>query len=396
MKNTNPTFLLLDIILILGLFLASRASVSLKGSPILDYDPDAGMGFGAYGEAAILPKDTLQRDTCRVKCRLYGTTASILAPFIETDYTKSSLWKLCLRVSYDRTPYNNYFGFGNSDAEMGYSAQKATDYEYYYGKSNPAITALFGIYINDKVPEIFNHSEFTFGIRAEDYGIFESHKVPANGVEPLLFAQRPLGCDGGFIHEEIIGYIVDKRDDIYNPSSGVYWETYFSLSDKRLASSYSYLHGTTTLALYATPIKKLDGLTFASRLLVNYLYGDAPFFKYEKTLAIDPKDIFGGQGSMRGIQQYRYRDPFCYIFTPECRMKMFRLHAFGDDWSLGSVLFSDIGNTFSSPLKIEPVAYFTYGCGLRFGWGNDFVISLDLGFLKTTLNGVYVYFWQQF
>jgi hypothetical protein len=104
----------------------------------------------------------------------------------------------------------------------------------------------------------------------------------------------------------------------------------------------------------------------------------------------------GGQGSMRGIQQYRYRDPFCYVFTPECRMKMFRLHAFGEDWSLGSVLFSDIGNTFSSPSKIVPEAYFTYGGGLRFGWGNDFVISLDLGFLKTTLNGVYVYFGQQF
>jgi hypothetical protein len=51
---------------------------------------------------------------------------------------------------------------------------------------------------------------------------------------------------------------------------------------------------------------------------------------------------------------------------------------------------------FQSPLKIEPVAYVTYGGGLRFGWGNDFVISADLGFLKSTLNGVYVYFGQQF
>ena len=185
--------LLFAIVLDLGVNVSAHASVSLKGSPILDYDPDAGMGFGAYGEAAILPKDTLQRDTCRIKCRLYATTASILAPFIETDYTKSSLWKLCLRVSYDRTPYNNYFGFGNSDAAMGYTMQKASDYEYYYGKSNPAVTALFGIFLNDKVPLILSHSEFTFGIRAEDYGIFESHKVPANGVEPLLFAQRPFG-----------------------------------------------------------------------------------------------------------------------------------------------------------------------------------------------------------
>ena len=128
MKNTNPSFLLFEIILFLAIFLSAQASVSLKGSPILDYAPDAGMGFGAYREASILPKDTLQQDTCRIKCRLYATTASILAPFIETDYTKSSLWKLCLRVSYDRTPYNNYFGFGNSDAEMGYTAQKAADY----------------------------------------------------------------------------------------------------------------------------------------------------------------------------------------------------------------------------------------------------------------------------
>jgi hypothetical protein len=279
---------------------------------------------------------------------------------------------------------------------MGYNAQKAADYEYYYGKSNPAVMVLFGLFLNNKLPPFLTHSEFILGIRAEDYRIFKAPKVPSDGAEPLLFAQRPLGIDGGFIHEELIGYIIDKRDDIYNPSSGVYWETYFSLSDKRLASSYSYVHGTSTLAVYATPFKHFDGLTLASRLLVNYLYGDAPFFKYEKTVGLDHKDVFGGQGSMRGIQQYRYRDPFCYVFTPECRMKMFRLHAFGDDWSLGSVLFSDIGNTFQSPFKMEPKAYLTYGCGLRFGWGNDFIISLDLGFLKSTLNGVYVYFGQQF
>jgi hypothetical protein len=58
MKNTKLLFLLVETILILGLFLSAHASVSLKGSPILDYDPDAGMGFGVYGEAAILPKDT--------------------------------------------------------------------------------------------------------------------------------------------------------------------------------------------------------------------------------------------------------------------------------------------------------------------------------------------------
>jgi hypothetical protein len=127
-----------------------------------------------------------------------------------------------------------------------------------------------------------------------------------------------------------------------------------------------------------------------------FLFGVNMKNAFEKPWATGLEDILGGQGSMRGIQQYRYRDPYCYVFTPECRMKMFRLHAFGDDWSLGSALFSDIGNTFPSPLKIEPVAYVTYGGGLRFGWGNDFIISLDLGFLKSTLNGVYVYFGQQF
>jgi hypothetical protein len=47
-------------------------------------------------------------------------------------------------------------------------------------------------------------------------------------------------------------------------------------------------------------------------------------------------------------------------------------------------------------MQVRPNASLSKNGGLRYGWGNDFAISLDLRFLKSTLNVVYVYFGQQF
>lgn len=393
-KHFKPFALL--VLLLLSFACSSNAGLIVKGMPIFDYDPDMGAGFGVYGEGLLLSKDTTIKDSLRLQGRLYATTALILAPFVEVEYIKSCNWKLTLRASYERTTFNNYFGFGNSDKELDYSSEKASNFTYSYAKSVPSVIILYGLYLNLGLPDLFKHSEIEIGIRTENYSIFKSPKIPPDGIDPILFSQKPLGINGGVIHEEIVGYTIDKRDDLYNPSYGTFFNLYGSISNKNLGSTYSYAQGTTIFALYRTPFENLRGLTFAGRLLANYIYGDAPFFKYEKTLAVDPQDLLGGRGSIRGIPQYKYKDAFCYVITPEIRTKLFKVHALGEDWSLGSVLFSDVGNTFPSPLKIEPKAYFTYGCGLRFGWGDDFVLSVDLGFYKTDLNGIYIYFGQQF
>ncbi|HUI93603.1 MAG TPA: hypothetical protein VLX68_15255, partial [Chitinivibrionales bacterium] len=202
--------------------------------------------------------------------------------------------------------------------------------------------------------------------------------------------------DGGFVHKEIAGLVLNNCDDRIDPATGVFFDLYGVGSSTALLSSYSYVHATARLAGYATPFRKFDRLVVFGRLLVDYLRGGAPFYEYENTVGFSPEEIFGGEGSMRGIPEYRFRDRFSFVITPECRLRAFPFSLFGTDYNLGPVVFSDIGNTFPSPLLMKPVLYVTYGTGLRLRWDHDFVATLQFAFWKNTLGGVYLSFDEQY
>jgi hypothetical protein len=383
------------LIFILLLSIAVSARVHFKVLPIVDYNSDVGIGYGLHGAIKVTSADST-KDLCRLEAEFYATSGGVLQPYVECEFP--SLWQggLRLRASYDRILYNEYYGFGNSDAATGYSELLEQDYAYVYAKKVPAVTLLYDAAIGKYFWPWLSRLKLVGGIYAENVVIEKSPKTPADGSAPLLFQQRPVGTEGGFVHEEIIGLVLDNRDNRIDPSNGAFFDLYCAGSSRILMSSYSYLHATSTLAFYWQPLKRFDRLVLASRLLVDYIRGDAPFFVYEKTAGFDQKELFGGQGSMRGIPRYRYKYPFSLVLTPECRLRVFHFRLFGDDFVLGPAVFSDIGNTFPSPLAVEPLLHVTWGGGLRLRWANDFVASFDLGFWRNSLSGIYLYFGHQF
>jgi hypothetical protein len=371
------------------------ARVHFKVLPIVDYNSDVGVGYGAHTAVTVTSSDST-RELCRLEGEFYATTGGVFEPYLECELPFAGPGRLRVHASYDRILYNQYYGFGNSDNQTGYLASKDLDYSYDYGISFPEFMLLYDFPVGKQLWPWLSTLKLAAGVMMENVSIRKSPKTPGNGSEPLLFEERPLGIDGGFVHEEIAGLILDNRDDRIDPSRGVYCDMYCAGSSRALASAYSYLHATGTLAWYGEPVKKFGRLVLASRLLVDYIRGDAPFFVYEHTAGFDRKELFGGRGSMRGIPQYRYKNRFSFVLTPECRLRVFSFRLFGDDFMLGPALFSDLGNTFASPLLMEPVLQVTYGGGLRLRWANDFVASFDLGFWRNSLSGIYLYFGHQF
>ena len=376
------------------------SATRFKGLPIADYNSDVGFGFGMRaGIVRYQPEDS-STYLFRIDGEYYMTTGGVLQPMMEYDIPVNKLrnnraLRLRGRLSFDRSLYVGYYGFGNDDRQMGFDASRRDDYYYTYKRSTPGFFATGQYFFADPYSDGLKTSLFG-GVTAEYCRIALSPRQPSGGTS-LLFEERPPGINGGFIHAEMIGIIIDSRDFYYNPKNGMYHELSFEGSLQQLGSAYTYLKTTLLSALFVTPITHFDRLITAARFMLVSLTGDPPFYKYEHIGGLTPHDLFGGRGTMRGIPQYRYKGRASIVFTPELRFRVIDFpFLFKDIWHLEIVVFGDMGNTWRSWSDFSSQLHLTQGGGIRIAWGEDFIISADCAFWNRELSGIYLYFGHQF
>jgi len=370
-----------------------KRGITIKPFPLLAYDADTGLGYGLSLTLFGYQKG-LKDYKWKIYTEYYATTGGEMQPDIEFDIRDLSIFgqsfTLLGKIEYKKDLFENYYGYGSSDSEIGYNSVQDENYYYSYEKVNPYfyITIATPIWQKDETTAF----SFFAGLFLDHYEF--NYSTPDIGVQPAnLFDTNPLGVAGGTVLSLLGGFIFDSRDFSPHPHAGSYNELVFETT---IAGDYNYLRLTIKHSFYWQPFKT-NKLVLAERIMIDQLFGEAPFFKAEMIGGTQRAYALGGKDSIRGMPRFRLLNNLKVVLSPEIRWDFLKLgHFLGDDWHLELVIFSDIGGSWNSPNDFNNnEIQIGYGAGLRIFWGRDFIISIDFGFWQNE-NALYVGFDQQF
>ena len=153
------------------------------------------------------------------------------------------------------------------------------------------------------------------------------------------------GSKGGLISGFGVVSVYDSRDQIFNPSKGLFGELVFYRNDRVFGGSFDYNRVALDVSTYLSYKKTILALNVYS----IYSNTDLPFFQMAN---------LGGQKKMRGFYEGRYRDNNCLVLQAEYRRHLF--------WLLGFTVFADAGQVMHRYEDLNSTHWqYTYGAGLR-------------------------------
>jgi len=195
---------------------------------------------------------------------------------------------------------------------------------------------------------------------------------------PFIQSEYPKleGINGGAVIERRLKLTYDTRDDEVFPTEGVYSNIF-----GEIGQSFTHSRTFTRVGLDARTY-----ISFSDKRFITVLKGEfqltgghkVPFFE-ESTL--------GGENTLRGFGNYRFRDDGFILFNVEERIRLFKLHIFGvwSEWEAAP--FVDMGRVYSSFRKDFIEDYqFNPGIGFRAIVQPNIVGRVDFGYGKEGLN----------
>lgn len=237
--------------------------------------------------------------------------------------------------------------------------------------------------------EIQNLSYKTFeGMQAEAIEPNTGNKVKAPNGTSLLrrdFQQGIVkGLDGGWVSLVQTALIYDTRDFEPDPTKGYYVEFSNEFSNPAIGSNFSF----NKLFLQGRLYKKIpigSRTVFAGRVAIGNIFGEnAPFFEFQDQWSPDGSiNALGGKQSLRGFRANRFLARSMWFSNAEIRARLKDYKLLKQHFSFTIAPFFDAGTVRDEwrKLNFENIK-FSYGAGLRVGWNQSTIISLDYGMSK--------------
>jgi hypothetical protein len=296
----------------------------ITGLPVLFYTPETRFAFGATGlwlfnfktDSAFAPKSSVNLSF------VYTQNRQVLlsAPF--NLFVQNRRYQLYGELGYNSFNYN-FYGVGNDKPES---------YVERYGVEFPRLRLTV---LRRLLPGFFGGLRYAF----VNFSLFD---LDPSGE---LTAGTIPGSRGGRVSGFGVVMLLDKRDNVFYPSRGIWSELVLYRDDPRFGSSFSYNRLAFDLCKYFHIRKHILALNLYSM----YSDRDLPFFQMA---------MLGGMKRMRGFYEGRYRDNNALVAQAE-----YRLMVYGP---LGFTIFGDIGQIAHRYHQLGTGAWrYTYGGGIR-------------------------------
>lgn len=319
--------------------------------PILNYDSDAGFGYGGKGFLYNFLGGKESFDLT-----LYNSTKGerwyrVIFSFPDIQRRQGTKYPIAFDLTFDYDKWINYkFYSSYYDFQTG----NFTDGSENYIREPIELTAIFSRgFTKDFVAELgarfINISCYNF----DSTGSLQ-YKTPAN-VKYISF---------------IFNFRWDTRINFINPQNGFVLEIDNEYSPDLFKQGYSFYKIGILGQHYFTLFK--PNFVWANRIILQSISSEV---NYQLQLPL------GGNNTLRGLPQDRYLSNSTVLINSEFRFPIW--------WRLGGIAGVDLGNSEStSDWIINPVV------GLRF-YMDNFVVRFDVGFGKET-TGIYFNFGHVF
>ncbi|HEY8205919.1 MAG TPA: BamA/TamA family outer membrane protein [Myxococcaceae bacterium] len=245
----------------------------------------------------------------------------------------------------------------------------------YYGPGNRSLPGVVGGEDSDEFS--YDHRAPRGWLRlrmrplgpASPYQVWASYQFRDIDVRPyqpsLLTVAPPLGASGGHAGQVSFGVLRDTRDDEANPSEGGVEELAARASSRITLSHYAYGGVTASERRYFS--FGAPRLVLAFRAVLDYQFGDVPFFEWPSVGGVSVAEGIGGLSSVRGLPRDRFAGETKAFANLELRWLPFSFAFRGQPIHLGAVAFADAGRVWQPAVDDGPwYAWHTgAGAGLR-------------------------------
>lgn len=364
--------------------LDERQGIDAIGVPLVSYNSDLGWGFGAVGGGYYYsPGYTPYRHA--VAAQAFITTEGVQNHWLR--YDGPSLIgdaRLEIRAEYRRELFAPFYGVGNLSAPdfvPGISDEQPYSFDYFFPGGWARLRGK------------------PFGARhpLEIFGGYGYHWIRVKTYEDSVTeALQPVGVTGGSHGQVSFGALWDTRDNETDPQWGNISEISLRASAAPTVSSYNY--GGVTFATRQYFTLGSPRLIFAQRLMIDALFGDAPFFEWSAFGGTQGGEGVGGMSTVRGVPRNRYQGKVKAVSNSELRFYPVDFGLFGEQTKLGGVLYLDMGRVWHENIDDGPwhAVHPGVGTGLRLV-RRAAVVRFDFAYATETWRpGIYVTFGHMF
>ncbi len=196
---------------------------------------------------------------------------------------------------------------------------------------------------------------------------------------------RPLlhGLRGTGIGSLGIGLVVDTRDNEFFPRRGMYHQMGTRVGQGIPLGDVQF--GSTGF-IFANYFPLPGPFVFATRIVLDFLYGAPPFYDLYNAGPFNVWEMPGGAEGVRGVPLGRYSGEVKAIANAELRLMHARFKLLGQKFKLGNAGFVDTGRvwsdyTFASPLDGRGLGLkWGAGLGTYIQWGEAAVFRIDFAY----------------
>jgi hypothetical protein len=363
--------------------------------PRFSLSSDEGAGLGARGTAFWYRWGQLPYKTA-ISFQLFATTRLVQHHYLRVDAIDAFNVPLRLgaEVGYFQTLSANYCGIDaacdrgdatrallsfDGPADVPGGAQEFLRRYDLVRFVMPYATGSARLRLGDKPrqPEVF----FSYGARWYVPGTwFDEDQDGEPDLHPYpgsrFATDHPFG-EPGLASVVQLGVSLDDRDFEPDPTRGFFVELSARGSAPLLASAWTFggVNATSKLYVPLTP-----RLTLASRLLVDVLFGDVPYFETARTGGSEEEWAIGGSEVGRGVRQQRYAGKVKAAFQLEARAHLFSTEILAQRLRFMLAPFVDTAVVMAEPTFAptrSPRLLWGAGLALRVAWNEAFVMRVD-------------------
>ena len=320
--------------------------------PVISRSVETDWSFGIASSATfhIAKNDTITRTSNAQGLILYSLKKQFVAALNGTEYFKKEHYILNEQLSYSNFP-DNFWGIGKNtpdSVQEAYTFRQA--YIYLHLMRHLGKRCYLGL---------LYEMQDLMEVKYEENGLFDKQKVA--GRNPYLISGAGLS------------FTYDTRTEAFSPDAGTFAQVYFNHFGRITGSDYDYTNIVLDYRKFCRVYKK------QVLALQGYFFGNVGSEVPIRSLA-----SFGGNNSMRGFYDGRYRDKNQFVLQGEYRVPVY------GKW--GIVLFGsggDVGSTFTD-FSLNGLKY-SYGGCIRFALSKSEKLNLrlDYGIGQGNNDGLY-------
>lgn len=385
-----------------------RTGWRIQGLPLLNFNSDEGLGFGARVLLIDAGDGTERPYRHSVMGQFFQTTRGVAAHRLSLDALRflGSPWRVGVNLAYLNTRFSPYFGLGQDavyerdfeacedrdaletapDVCAGNPAFRGARYYSFQERIFPSVhlsarRSILGPW-QVAVGYRFRLTQVSTRYSAEDLGQARDSRLEEDARRGLLTGLAGEARAERFRTAELTAsLLLDSRDNEPAPVRGMFHELTARGGLEPLGSSFRYWGATASLRFFHPVLS--ERLVAALRLMGDVMGGDVPFFLLSQFGGVDWRDGLGGIGGVataRGILKNRLQGEVKALANAELRWQFLSVEPWEQRVDLTLVAFLDAGKAWADlRFRDKGLARYAGGGGLRIAWEEHFIVRMDYG-----------------